>query len=157
MSSTYYKFLLEEEKEFSRETYRDFNIDRLTPEQQCKYIEWYMDDIQIPVTIRSSDSRNKYYYVVFQNEDQLELGVKRFAGISGAEQHGDKFLVGDSIFKFDYDFNKRFPLNQSGEPVVHSKNGFSKLANTIRRETQVGRRLFNLMTKSNLKTLNPEF
>ena len=157
MSSIYYKFLLEQEREFNRETYREFNIDKLSINQQVKYIEWYMDDLQIPVTVRASDSRNKYFYVVFQNEDQLEFAVKRFAGVSGAENHGDKFLIGDAIYKFDYDFNKRFPLNQSGEPVAHSKRGIDKLANTIRRETQVGRRLYNLFTKPNLKSLNPDF
>ena len=160
MSSVYYKFLLEEQKEFNRETYHEFNIDKLSIEDQIKYIKWYMLDLQIPVTIRPSDSRNKYFYVVFQNEDQLELAVNRFAGVSGAEQHGDKFLIGDSIYKFDYDFNKRVPLDQSGERVEDRESrysGLAKLANMFRRETQMGRRLYKLISKSNLKSLNPDF
>jgi len=157
MSSVYYKFLLEEQKEFNRETYHEFNIDKLSVKDQINYIKWYMLDHQIPITIRPSDSRNKYFYVVFQNEDQLELAVNRFAGVSGAEQHGDKFLIGDSIFKFDYDFNKRVPINQSGVPIEFQPSGRDKLANTLRRETQVGRRLYKLLTKSNLKSLNPDF
>ena len=42
MSSVYYKFLLEEQKEFNRETYHEFNIDKLSIEDQIKYIKWYM-------------------------------------------------------------------------------------------------------------------
>lgn len=159
MKSYLYKYLIEssDKKEIKEDNYKDFTFDMLSLDDQIKYIKCFLKDFQIQGTIRKSDTRYKTFFIEVQNEDAQEFAVKQFENVSGVPHQGDNFKAGDVVFKFIYNFDVRKPLNPMGKEVDKEENGFSKFSNMLRRNTALGNRLYQKLTKHTPYSINPEF